>query len=32
MGQILKNDWEEVLGSEFEKPYYKQLREFLISE
>lgn len=26
------NDWNEVLGAEFEKDYYKKLRQFLISE
>lgn len=25
----LSNDWEEHLSEEFEKPYYKALREFL---
>jgi uracil-DNA glycosylase len=29
---ILKNDWQEVLGEEFQKPYYRQLREFLKNE
>lgn len=29
---ILKNDWQEVLGEEFQKPYYSQLREFLKNE
>lgn len=32
MSQILKNDWHDVLAEEFEKPYYKELRKFLISE
>lgn len=32
MGQILKNDWQDVLSAEFEKPYYKELRRFLITE
>lgn len=32
MGQILKNDWHEALAGEFEKPYYKELRQFLITE
>lgn len=26
------NDWDEIIGSEFEKPYYLKLREFLIEE
>ncbi|PWW31114.1 uracil-DNA glycosylase [Cytobacillus oceanisediminis] len=29
---ILNNDWQEVLGEEFQKPYYRQLREFLKNE
>lgn len=29
---ILKNDWATYLGQEFTKPYYLQLREFLIEE
>ncbi|MFC4766627.1 uracil-DNA glycosylase [Effusibacillus consociatus] len=29
---ILKNDWAHLLNSEFEKPYYLQLRQFLIEE
>ncbi|CAM3630638.1 uracil-DNA glycosylase [Aeromicrobium ponti] len=29
---ILKNDWQEVLSEEFQKPYYRQLREFLKNE
>ncbi len=32
MATILKNDWQEVLSDEFEKPYYKTLRQFLIQE
>ena len=32
MSQILKNDWHDVLAEEFEKPYYKELRKFLILE
>ncbi|CAM3439889.1 uracil-DNA glycosylase [Hydrogenibacillus schlegelii] len=31
-GRILKNDWHDVLGPEFEKPYYQALRRFLIEE
>ena len=30
--QIFKNDWAELLDAELEKPYYKELRQFLISE
>jgi uracil-DNA glycosylase len=30
--QIFQNDWQEVLGAEFEKPYYLKLREFLKEE
>ena len=26
------NDWDEILSDEFEKPYYKQLRQFLKEE
>ena len=26
------NDWDEMLSDEFEKPYYKQLRQFLKEE
>lgn len=29
MVHFLQNDWAEVLDEEFEKPYYKKLREFL---
>lgn len=32
MSTILRNDWAERLGGEFEQPYYKQLRKFLIDE
>lgn len=32
MAEILKNDWKEALEIEFEKPYYKELRQFLIQE
>lgn len=32
MGTILKNDWAAKLEEEFEKPYYLQLRQFLIRE
>lgn len=32
MAEILKNDWKEELEREFEKPYYKELRQFLIQE
>ena len=30
--KIFDNDWQEVLGEEFEKPYYLELREFLKKE
>ncbi|WP_088007668.1 uracil-DNA glycosylase [Indiicoccus explosivorum] len=30
--QIFSNDWQNVLGDEFDKPYYKALREFLKEE
>ena len=30
--QIFKNDWAPLLDAELEKPYYKELRQFLISE
>ena len=29
MKQIFDNDWQDVLGNEFQKPYYLQLRTFL---
>ena len=29
MVHFLQNDWAEVLDEEFQKPYYKELREFL---
>lgn len=32
MAEILINDWKEALEREFEKPYYKDLRQFLIQE
>ena len=32
MAEILKNDWKEALEGEFEKPYYKDLRQFLIGD
>ncbi len=28
----LGNDWDEKLAGEFDKPYYKELRKFLVSE
>ena len=28
----LNNDWDNILADEFEKPYYKELREFLKKE
>ncbi|WP_067730650.1 uracil-DNA glycosylase [Oceanobacillus damuensis] len=30
--KILKNDWADILSSEFDKPYYSELREFLKME
>lgn len=27
--EIFSNDWQEVVGEEFDKPYYAELREFL---
>lgn len=32
MSDILKNDWKDYLYPEFEKDYYKNLRQFLINE
>lgn len=32
MTKILKNNWNNVLDGEFDKEYYKKLREFLINE
>lgn len=32
MAPILKNDWQEIIGKEFEKPYYLSLRAFLKRE
>lgn len=32
MAEILTNDWKDALGDEFEKPYYKELHQFLIEE
>lgn len=32
MAAILKNDWADRLNGEFEQPYYKELRQFLIEE
>ena len=29
---LIGNDWDEVIGHEFEKPYYLSLREFLKTE
>src|SRR5690554_6204665 len=29
---ILNNDWADVVRGEFEKPYYLQLRRFLVDE
>ena len=30
--QIFKNDWEALLEPEMQKPYYRELRQFLIGE
>ncbi|GKW45476.1 uracil-DNA glycosylase [Planococcus sp. NCCP-2050] len=30
--KIFRNDWQEIVGEEFEKPYYLNLREFLKKE
>ena len=30
--KLIGNDWDEILSSEFEKPYYKELRIFLDEE
>ena len=30
--RIIGNDWDEVLGEEFDKPYYQEVRSFLDSE
>lgn len=30
--KILKNDWHDIVGEEFKKPYYLKLRQFLIEE
>lgn len=30
--KIFRNDWQEIVGEEFEKPYYLKLREFLKKE
>jgi uracil-DNA glycosylase len=32
MAAILHNDWADVLQGEFEKPYYLELRKFLVDE
>ncbi|TLS49449.1 uracil-DNA glycosylase [Paenibacillus antri] len=32
MAILLRNDWQEQVGEQFERPYYLQLREFLKSE
>lgn len=29
---VIGNEWDEIIGGEFEKPYYKQLRAFLKKE
>ncbi|MBQ6478390.1 MAG: uracil-DNA glycosylase [Erysipelotrichaceae bacterium] len=30
--RIIGNDWDDILGNEFDKPYYQELRSFLDSE
>ncbi|MBQ5805485.1 MAG: uracil-DNA glycosylase [Erysipelotrichaceae bacterium] len=30
--RIIGNDWDEILGEEFDKPYYQELRSFLDGE
>ena len=30
--RIIGNDWDEILGEEFDKPYYQELRTFLDTE
>lgn len=32
MSAILMNDWNDVLSEEFEKPYYKALKHFIVDE
>ncbi|WP_183163902.1 uracil-DNA glycosylase [Alteribacter keqinensis] len=32
MVKIITNDWEDHIGEEFSKPYYKELRAFLVEE
>lgn len=32
MKKIFNNDWQNILKEEFEKPYYKKLREFIANE
>lgn len=32
MKKIFDNDWQNILQDEFEKPYYKKLREFVVNE
>ncbi|MBA1434673.1 uracil-DNA glycosylase [Bombilactobacillus bombi] len=32
MKQLIKNDWQDVLGPEFDKEYYRQLHQFLKQE
>ena len=30
--KLIGNDWDEIIGEEFDKPYYQELRKFLDSE
>lgn len=32
MSEILLNDWNDVLSEEFEKPYYKALKHFIVDK
>ncbi len=32
MKTIINNSWQDILADEFQKPYYKDLREFLKEE
>ncbi len=32
MKKVFENDWQQILASEFEKPYYEQLRQFIATE
>lgn len=32
LSQVLRNDWAQRIGDEFQEPYYRELRQFLIDE